>query len=325
MAIFKRMIVLFLIMVIGFIARKREIIDAHMEKKLASLVIYITSPCMVLAGVLGESELTRAETLRMMGLTWIIFVVIVASSFLVQPILRVSGKPEGQIYQMLYAFPNVGFMGFPVMAAAFGNESLRYGALFILPFNTLIFTFGIYLMRRGQAIRLRQEALAAGREPEIPPKGSLWSQLRRILNIGVVVCIIAELCFFLNLTIPAVVLEACTMVGDMTGPICMIAIGAALSGLDFKKVITDPRMWGVCFLKLLVMPVAGYYLLRLCGVSDPLVLGVCLVVLGMPSGNLCAMLAQEFGGDVKLSSAGVAFTSLLAVATIPVVFRLCGM
>jgi predicted permease len=41
-------------------------------------------------------------------------------------------------------------MGFPIIAATYGNEALLYASVFVLPFNALIYTYGIYKIGGGK-------------------------------------------------------------------------------------------------------------------------------------------------------------------------------
>ena len=59
-------------------------------------------------------------------------------------------------------------------------------------------------------------------------------------------------------------------------------------------------------------------------VKDAMMLGVMMLMFGMPVGSMTAMLAQEYGGDYELASQGVTITTLLAVVTMPVVSMLMG-
>lgn len=51
-------------------------------------------------------------------------------------------------------------------------------------------------------------------------------------------------------------------------------------------------------------------------------LGVCLVMTATPVGSMTVMLAQQYDGDYRLTSKGVALTTVLSVATMPFLFWL---
>ncbi len=319
MVFVRQMLILFLIMIIGYLARRKGILDAYASKKLSSIILYIANPCMVMAGVLGPTSITRAQVFSTMGLAWLIYAGLVLTSLLIPAVLRLRHQPAGKIYQLMYIFANIGFMGFPVMSAAFGQESVLYGTLFVLPYNTLVYSYGIILLRQARRMQRVQDGL-----PDDEAGLSLWQNAKRILNIGVISCVIALVWFILGIPMPDILYRTFDMLGDLTGPLCMLVIGASFYGMDFKKSLTDVRMLVFVLIKQILVPLAGVTVLRLCGVSDPMVLGVCMVILAMPTGALCAMMAQEYDGDVELTSRGVAFTSLLTVATLPLVSMILG-
>ena len=50
--------------------------------------------------------------------------------------------------------------------------------------------------------------------------------------------------------------------------------------------------------------------------------GCCLVMTATPVGSMTVMLAQQYDGDYRLTSKGVALTTVLSVATMPFLFWL---
>ena len=76
-------------------------------------------------------------------------------------------------------------------------------------------------------------------------------------------------------------------------------------------------------IKLLVIPIIGLFLVKQLGLN-PMLTGVCLVMLSTPVGSMTAMLAQQYDGDYEMASRGVALTTVLSVATMPLVAMLVG-
>ena len=60
-------------------------------------------------------------------------------------LFQVREKELG-IYKFLILFSNVGFMGFPVIEAIYGDIGIVYASLFNLPFYLLVYTVGIYFV-----------------------------------------------------------------------------------------------------------------------------------------------------------------------------------
>lgn len=68
------------------------------------------------------------------------------SSALAVPSLLGGTPGQKGVWRYTLAFPNVAFIGYPVVAALFGSETLFYAAILVLPFNLMTFTLGPLLL-----------------------------------------------------------------------------------------------------------------------------------------------------------------------------------
>lgn len=299
------MLVLFLIMMIGYAACRREILTEAVCKKLSGIIVNIANPCIILSAVVdGDiSAVKGSDVILTIAVSWAVYGVLLLAAELLPRILRVPAADLG-MYKVMTVFSNMGYMGFPIILSVYGSTALLYASVFLIPFNFLIYTYGIIVMKRdGKGSRLR---------------------LRSVLNNGVLACILMVILFFGGLRLPTVLTDTITGVAGMTVPVSMMIIGASLAGLKLSKLLLDVRLLLFAAIRLLLIPVAGMFLV--CRfVTQPQLLGVTLVVLATPVGSLTAMLAQEYGGDYMLASRGVALTTLLSVLTIPVVFAVTGL
>ena len=98
----------------------------------------------------------------------------------------------------------------------------------------------------------------------------------------------------------------------------MMVIGASLATIDLKKLFTDGRLILFSVIKLIIIPVIGIMIVRQF-VDNAVICGVCMVMLATPVGSMTAMLAQQYDGDYEMASKGVALTTILSVATMPLV------
>ena len=201
-------------------------------------------------------------------------------------------------------FSNIGFMGFPVISALYGNEALLYASVFLIPFNILIYTYGILALKSNDGEKEKLD-------------------LKKVLNIGVFSCFISIILSFVQLPIPSFVKTTVSMLSDLTAPLSMMVIGASMATIDIKKLFTDIRLLLFSVLKLVIVPVAGLFLLKLF-IRDQMLLGVCMVMLATPVASMTAMLSQQYDGDYELASRGVALTTILSVATMPLVSIITG-
>ena len=64
MVALQQMLVLFIIMMIGFIAYKKNIITDETSKKLSAIVVNISNPALILSSVTGNAQLREQSLLR---------------------------------------------------------------------------------------------------------------------------------------------------------------------------------------------------------------------------------------------------------------------
>ena len=187
-------------------------------------------------------------------------------------------------------------MGFPVIAAAYGNGALIYAVPFSIMFNILCYTWGI-------------QTLCGGGE-----KGN-W---KRIINIGTISGIISIVLFFMQIPVPKMICSLSAGLSNLTGPLSMLVIGISIAAMELKDLFTDVKLLKFALIKLLAVPVAA--MLLVCQVIDNrLICEIFLVMMATPAASMCAMLSQQYGGDYELSAKGVALTTILSVVTMPIV------
>lgn len=305
MVALQQMLVLFIIMMIGFIAYKKNIITDETSKKLSAIVVNISNPALILSSVTGNATVTGTELVETMFVAIGMYVFLIAVAALVPVIIKAPAKDRGT-YRVMTIFGNVGFMGFPIISSLYGSGALLYASLFLLPYNILIYTYGVWEMCKSSC------------EGSGAVKKSGRESIKQIFNIGVIFCIIAVVVYALGIKFPAWVNTTVSMLSSTTAPLSMMVIGASFATMNFKKVFLNVRTWVFSALRLLVIPVLGTFLVSLV-TENPSIIGVTMVMLGVPVGSMTAMLAQEYGGDYALSSETVAMTTLLSVVTFPIV------
>lgn len=303
MILLQQMIVLFILMVIGYYCRRTNMFNPETSNKLSAIVVNIANPALILSGSINRTEAVKVSDLTMtLGIAVLLFVGLILAAFVLVPVLRVPKKDKG-VYKTMTIFSNIGFMGFPIINAIYGSDALLYASIFLIPYNLLIYTYGIAVM--------------SGSEQKT---GFQW---KYVVNIGVISCIISLIIAIFHIQFPAFVGSTVESLSNLTAPLSMMVIGASMAEIKLIELFTDVRMLIFSGIKLLAIPVLSMLILRIF-ISDPLILGVCMVVLSTPVGSMTAMLAQQYGGDYEMASKGVALTTLLSVVTMPLVSLLVG-
>ena len=84
----------------------------------------------------------------------------------------------------------------------------------------------------------------------------------------------------------------------------MIVIGSTLAGVRFSTVFTDRELYLFSFLKLLVLPVITFLVLRFY-IRDRILLEISTILSGCPIAGNVSMLCMEYNRDVTLESRGI--------------------
>ncbi len=299
MVLFQQMAVLFIIMGIGFFCGKKRFITDELAKGLSWIVVNVATPCMILAaGMNDESTIRGKELLSAFGFILLVYGFLIALSFVVLPFFRIPAQDKG-VYRVMFIFSNIGFMGLPIIQAAYGDEALLYGALFQFPFNFLIYTYGIAALRGESPIQS-------------------GFKLSKFVNTGIISCIISLTIYTLELPMPGFIVSSCKSLGGLAAPLSMMVIGQSMTHISLKDMFGDIRLLAFSVVKQLFVPILGVLLLGFI-IKDDTLIKVCFVMLAVPIGSMCAMLPQQYGGNYRLASKGVALSTLLSVVTIPLV------
>ena len=296
MVLLQQMGILFVYMMIGYVACKKEYFDQEFGKKLSWLVVNVANPMLAISAVVNNEEQIAKKDFYVTVLLAICFYAFFLILAQILPRLIGVQKSDIGVYKMMTTFNNIGFMGFPVIAAAYGNGALIYAVPFSIMFNILCYTWGI-------------QTLCGGGE-----KGN-W---KRIVNIGTISGIISIVLFFMQIPVPKMICSLSAGLSNLTGPLSMLVIGISIAAMELKDLFTDVKLLKFAFIKLLVVPVAA--MLLVCRVIDnQLICEVFLVMMATPAASMCAMLSQQYGGNYELAAKGVALTTILSVVTMPIV------
>ena len=310
MILFKQMLILFLIMLVGFICRKKHILTNEGSRVISSIVVNVANPALILSASINKDSFVKGNELIFVAMLSIgVYVFLLIMSKIIVSILRVEKRNVGTM-KVMTVFSNIGFMGFPLISAVYGSQALLYASFFLIPYNVLIYTWGISAMTDNNC-----ESNVLGK------KKIAWN---KIFNVGVIACIITIIIYLSEIRVPDFIESTVTNISNLTAPLSMIVIGDSIALMDIKKLITDKKLLLFALIKQIAIPVIGVLIIKTMNISYEMI-GVCLVMLATPVGSMTAMLAQQYDGDYEFASKGVALTTLMSVVTIPIVSFVLGM
>lgn len=337
--IFSQMLVLLAMMAVGYWCYKKKWITEESSSHFSKLVVNVFNPVLVVNGVLGQNSSAAGN-----GVGWNLvfifayFAILVVFGLAMPLVLRVEGRYKS-IYRLMTIFSNVGFMGIPVIRSIFGNEAMIYVAFYILAYNIMLYTCGMYLAKKsGEEYRNRPlsylEAVAANGEQTVPVTEQATHEVqsekaagmkvffRQMMNPGVIAALVAVVIFAGGITLPEAVVSFCDYMGNTTIPLSMLLIGVSMAQANVREVFRDWRVYVFVLLRMIALPMGMIFLLK--GIVqayaiEPIVFGVFIIELGMPVGSIIALMTKEQGGDVAYCTKGVVLSTLASIVTIPII------
>ncbi|WZL73716.1 AEC family transporter [Clostridiaceae bacterium 35-E11] len=303
--------ILFLLLIMGYFSKQFKVVSNDMNHDMSNLILYITLPAMMIAS-LSSYEFSKEMLIKsgkLMILSWGVYALSIGFSYVVPKILGIEGSTK-DIMQFMVVFSNVGFMGYPVVNAVFGEIGVFYTALYNLPFNILLWTFGVVILSRP---------LRKNEDPDENHLGRVgWKTL---LNPGIVAVFIGFAMFVTSTSLPAPIFKALDLMGSTTTPLSMFFVGSILADMEAKKIFTNSHAFWGSIIRLIVLPMIVLGILKLMQL-DEIMTGIPVIITAMPVAANCAIFATKYGNDYHLASQGIFISTLLSMGTIPLIVTL---
>ncbi len=291
--VLNQVLILLLIIVTGYICRKKQILNDEAAQKLTELVNKITMPFLIIVSFQLEYSYEKVKE------AGVIILFAVAAHFLsavfVHYIFK-GFKPESKaVMSFAVVFTNCAYMGFPVLEALMGRGAIFYASFYIIMYQFFAWSYGVMLFKGRKGM------------------GSIKDIL---LNPGIASIFIGLILFIFSIKLPYPVYKALDITGSITIPVSMLLIGFILAGTDIKSMIRGNEVYLVSFIRLAAFPLAALAILYVAGMRGML-LSICVLLFAMPSAANTAIFAGAYGGDRLLASKTVVVSTLLSILTIP--------
>ena len=292
--VFGEMLVILFAIAAGYAANRLGYLGGETDQKVSKLLLNITMPAMIVAAVITGEELPEISVILSILEVGVAFYVLEFAFVLTVPKLLPGTAGQKGVYRYTLAFPNVGFIGYPVAVALYGDGALFYAAILALPFNLLSYSLGPLMLAGAGRFRWRQ-----------------------LLSPCIVASVLGLVLALTRLRPPAMVGEMLDFVGSITVPLSLLVVGSLLAHMSPGKVLRSPKLWVLSVLRLLVMPALLCLVLRGMHI-EAMVLGIAVSQMGMPVAVNGTLLSMEYGGDTEAMAQVTFLTTLGAIVTIPV-------
>jgi len=294
--VMNQVLVLFLILMIGYVAARAGILDGPAIRVLSSVLLYVASPMLVFKSFIFQFSAERLANAGWVVIAALLFFLV--SILLSKLIYSPFSDKVNPVMRFTAIFSNCGYMGLPMLKALYGDDGVFYGSFYIVVFHFILWTFGIRIFSGN---------------------GGGWKKI--LLNPAVIAVYLGMAVFVLQLPVPEVIVGSVKAVGDMTMPLAMLIIGAVLSTAKLNEVFTDPKVYLTSFVRLVAMPLLALLLTRITGLPA-LPSAVIVTAVAMPAAANITIFAEMFEKDSIFASKCVSVSTLLSILTAPLIISL---
>lgn len=290
--------VLFTLMAVGYVCRRKGLFSDAFVKGAVNLLLLIVTPCLIIH--VFQRPFTKELLANLgMALAAAFFAHGVGLLFAETCFRRVDDMRKG-ILKFGTVFSNGGFMAIPLEYALLGAEGAFYGAVYVVVFNLLCWTYGLKVMC-----------------------GHLKDLDKRILfvNPGTIGLTVGLPLFLTSTTLPQVIGEPIRYLSELNTPLAMIIIGYYLADARFAAYFRCAPALVASGLRLLVIPsmvLAVLIMVRGFGL-DPVMAVALTASASAPVAAMDSMFAAKYGKDVDLSVGLVSVTTLISIITMPLI------
>lgn len=292
-----KMIVFVVLMVIGYLCAKTNFAGREFTKDASKMVINVFMSATIINSVLvSDARLSGGELLQVMlvlcmsvGVCWVLGAIS----------CRLVGLGDrAPLFELLVAVMNNMFIALPVVETLFGSQAVFYCSLSCIPFNVLLYTFGIYRLQGGEG------------------KGSV--RLKDIFSIPLLATLVALVIFLLHPPVPPVVKDLASTMAAATMPLSMIVIGSSLGSVSLLDAFKKGKLYLMCAIRLLLCPLLVWLLAGL--MTEDLMLRVtATIIAAAPSGVVVSVLAIQYDRDAVFTSEGILLSTVFSMLTIPLI------
>ncbi|GHV69839.1 transporter [Spirochaetia bacterium] len=297
MNIISQVLVLFFLMLAGFVTARLKATGPEMAGHFSSFIINFTLPAMLFASfqrpfsreLLGEGALA-------LGLSAVTYAVAFAVAFIYPRLMGMPG-PERGVHRYAIIISNCGFIGYPMVEAILGPSYVFHAVIFNIPFSFLAYSVCAWLISKEG-------------------KNVLSVSWKTFANPNVIATFLGLIFFLCSLRLPEPLYRAVKMTGDITSPLSMIVIGITLAQANIRQIFGRWRIYVTTALRLLILPMAAALLFYFIGVRGPLLM-LAVLITAMPVGSTTSILASLYRVAPEEASSLVFLSTLLCMFTVP--------
>ena len=288
-------------MFMGYAVVKAGLMKSSESKSVSVIMVYLVIPCVILNAFQVEytPDVQKGLLLACAAAVAVHILFLLLTTILKKPLhLDV-------IERATIIYSNAGILVIPLVQELLGQEYVIYSSAYIAVQLILIWTHCKNMLCEEDKLE--------------------WKKV--FLNVNIISIIAGVVLFIFRIQLPSGAQDVLNMMNNMIGPLGMLLAGMVIAEIPLKTVFIRKRSYLSAALRLLIYPVFVLILMKIIqtfvGIQDSkqILLTVYLASITPACATVTSM-AQLYDKDAAYSSSLYVLTTLLSIATMPVMVGL---
>ncbi len=298
--LFAKLLTFITLMLAGYAGARKKILCPGFAKSLSWLVMDVFLSCTILNSVTsGDLDISGAQLVKVILMLSLVMLISYAFGALAARVFF-KGRENTPVFELLISVMNNIFIGLPIAEALYGATAVLYCALSCIPYNLLLYSYGVWRLRSGKALG-----------------GGAAFKLKDVFTVPLFATLAALLIFIFDIQLPYILRELISTTASATMPASMIVIGATLGGVKIADGFKQRYVYLISLMRLVIVPAAVWFIVGLLS-TDSMLVSTCAIIAACPSAVVVSILALQNDYDAAFSSNAVLVTTALSMISLPV-------
>lgn len=291
---------LFCFMIIGFVLTKIKVIKNEDSSVLSRLCLYLLMPSAILNAFDFEKTGQMGRGLLLS------FGAAIAVHAVLYILDCMYGKfiSKNAVERASLMYSNAGNLIIPIVSFVLGNEWVVYSTAYLSVQLIFIWSHGINLFSKDEKFSIKKV----------------------LLNVNIIAIMLGVMMMLTGLRLPSFVKNITTPLGDMVGTVGMLIAGILAANINFKKSLTDKRLYRAVLMRMIVYPMVSLVVLKLLSLipveNNGKILLISFLASITPSAATVMQFAQIKDCEPEYAATINIFTTIACIVTMPLLVML---
>lgn len=287
-------LMLFVLIIIGVITNKRNIITSQNRKAFSDLLINFVLPCNIVHSFLSKVEISNDFFRNCVLMLLLSSAIQIFAAFISKVLFARFEQQKKSILSYGLICSNSSFIGLPIAETLYGSIGVMYTSIYQIPLRFTMWTAGLSLFTSTD----KKEAF------------------KKLAGHPCIIAIfIGFFLMLLPISLPPFLQDTIAAVSRCTIVLSMLVIGAILAETDIRTIFTKEVLYYTA-IRLILFPLFIFAVLQLFH-PEPLLVSICVIMSGMPAGSTTSVLADKYNCNPAFASQIIFVSTLFSVFTIP--------